>query len=453
MQKKLEQAIKYLAGTLKSLNYYPPGHPTIIQPIERSLEIIKPFLAKRGQLVLAVLDKILVIEQQPLYQTHPAIEGLIQRMEERVIQGFTFKHGITSQELIQLFQLLLEDPRSLEKKGGIEAELRARRISHIVIKKVTLTEEETNRKAKKVYTDARGAILEIMKQSRMGNVPRAKEAIEIVESMSEIILTDKNTLLGLTMIQDHDEYTFNHCVNVGILSLALGDTLGLKGKTLNEVGLAGFLHDIGKTHIPREIINKPGKLSGQEWVVMKRHPLYSSEIVCQMEGMSEITITSVLHHHTRYDLKGYPPLTEGKKQSPGSQIVALADCYDSMTTLRPYQKRFDPKETLEIMMKMVGEHFNPKFFKVFIKTLGIYPIGTLVRLDTNEIALVVRINPNDPNRPTVKILFDPEGREFTKAQEVRLAELDTHTGSPKRSIVATVDSVTQGLIDVSSHFQ
>ncbi|UCD83646.1 MAG: HD-GYP domain-containing protein [Deltaproteobacteria bacterium] len=453
MQKRLEQAIKYLAGTLKSLNYYPPGHPTIIQPVEKSLEVLEPILAKRGQLVLAVLDKTLVIEQQPFYQAHPAIEELVRRMEERVIQGFTFKHGITSQELIQLFQLLLEDPQSLEKKGGIEAELRARRILHIAVKKIALTEEEVEQKAKKVYTDARGVILDIMKQSRMGTVPRAKEAIEIVKSMSEIILTDKNALLGLTMIQDYDEYTFNHCVNVGILSLALGDTVGLKGKGLNDVGLAGFLHDVGKTYVPKDIITKPGKLNGQEWETMKKHPLYSSEIICQMEGMSEETINSVLYHHTRYDLKGYPPLTDGEKQSPGSQIVALADCYDSMTTLRPYQKRFDPKETLEIMTKRVGTHFDPTYFKAFIKTLGFYPIGTLVRLDTNEIALVVRINPGDPNRPVVKIIYDAEGRELKEPREVSLAGRDASTRSYQRSIVTTVDAVTQGLIDISPYFQ
>ncbi len=452
MQKDLEQVIKHLAGTLKSLNYYPSGHPTVVQPIEKSLKILQPFLTAKGQLVLAILNKTLVIDRQPFYQTHPAIEELIQRMENRGIQGFTFNNGITSQELIQFFQLLLEEPQSLEKKGGIEAELRARRISHIATKRLSLVDEKIEEKARRVYSNARGVILEIMKQSRLGNVPRAQEAVGIVQSMSELILADKNALLGLTMIQDHDEYTFNHCVNVGILSLALGDTLKLKGKTLNEVGLAGFLHDVGKTYIPRELVTKPAKLGEQEWEMMKKHSLYSSEIVCRMEGMSEMTITTVLYHHTQYNLKGYPPLTKGKEQPPGSRIVAIADCYDSMTTLRPYQRRFDPKETLEIMMKMVGEHFDPKFFKAFIETLGIYPIGTLVRLDTNEIALVVRINPDDPNRPTVKILYDPEGRELKEPKEVSLRELDAHTGAPQRSIVTTVDSVTQGLIDVSPHF-
>lgn len=451
MQKDLEQVIKHLAGTLKSLNYYPSGHPTVVQPIEKSLKILQPFLTAKGQLVLAILNKTLVIDRQPFYQTHPAIEELIQRMESSGIQGFTFNNGITSQELVQFFQLLLEEPQKLEKKGGIEAELRARKISHIATKRLALVDEKIEEKARRVYSDARGVILDIMKQSRLGNVPRAKEAVEIVRSMSELILADKNALLGLTMIQDHDEYTFNHCVNVGILSLALGDTLKLKGKTLNEVGLAGFLHDVGKTYIPREIVTKPAKLSKQEWEVMKKHSLYSSEIVCRMEGMSEIIITTVLYHHTQYNLKGYPPLTKGKEQPPGSRIVAIADCYDSMTTLRPYQRRFDPKETLEIMMKMVGEHFDPKFYEAFIKTLGIYPIGTLVRLDTNEIALVVRINPDDPNRPTVKILYDPEGRELKEPKEVSLSELDAH-GAPQRSIVTTVDSVTQGLIDVSLHF-
>jgi HD-GYP domain-containing protein (c-di-GMP phosphodiesterase class II) len=451
MQKDLEQVIKHLAGILKSLNYYPSGHPTIVQPIEKSLKILQPFLTAKGQLVLAILNKTLVIDRQPFYQTHPAIEELIQRMEKRGIQGFTFNNGITSQEVIQFFQMLLEEPQNLEKKGGIEAELRARRISHIATKRLTLVDEKIEEKAKRVYSDARGVILEIMKQSRLGNVPRAKEAVEIVQSMSELILADKNALLGLTMIQDHDEYTFNHCVNVGILSLALGDTLKLQGKTLNDVGLAGFLHDVGKTYIPRELVTKPAKLGEQEWEVMKKHSLYSSEIVCRMEGMSEMTITTVLYHHTQYNLKGYPPLTKGKEQPPGSRIVAIADCYDSMTTLRPYQRRFDPKETLDIMMKMVGEHFDPKFFKAFIKTLGIYPIGTLVRLDTNEIALVVRINPDDPNRPTVKILYDPEGRELKDPEEVSLSQLDAQ-GVPQRSIVTTVDSVTQGLIDVSPHF-
>jgi len=263
---------------------------------------------------------------------------------------------------------------------------------------------------------------------------------------------DRSALLGLAMIQDHDEYTFNHSVNVGILSVTLANALNYVGKDLIDIGLGGLLHDIGKTETPKEIILKPSKLTQEEWDIMKLHPVKGYAIVSKMDGISKLTGKIIYEHHLQFNMSGYPSVPENYEPTPLANIVTISDCYDSMTTLRPYQKRFDPKETLLILSKKVNESFNPEYFRTFVRILGIYPIGSIVRLDTNEIAIVTKINLEEPDRPIVKILFNSDGVPLKTPVEVPLNEKD-RTGKIKRNVVSSVDPTTQALVDLNRIFR
>jgi len=451
MKDELSQIITHFTAAMKGMSLYPPGHQAIVKPIEKCIDLLKPFLFQKEQLLLGIVNKVLVFDGVPFQRTNPSIDELIDRLEGRKVEGVILRKGTKSGEIGKLLELLFYDPDELQRKGGAEAFLKRMNVKHIEIRK--LMDTDVFEKARKVYSDARAEVISIMKESRMGKVPKADRAIRLVQEMSEIFLKERSALLGLTMIKDYDEYTFNHCVNVGILSLALGSTLKLKPNAQVAVGLAGFLHDIGKTVTPRDIISKPGILTEEEWEIMKLHPVEGWRIIRLMEGVSEFTATSVYQHHCKFNLQGYPALKDGEKANPGAHIVAIADCYDSMTTLRPYQKRFDPKETLEIMARRSGTDFDPAILNVFVRMLGLYPIGSLVRLDTNEIALVTRLNPEDPNLPAVKILYDPDGNRLPKPVEVSLTEKDPGSDQLKRMIASSVDSLTQGLIEVEGFFK
>lgn len=453
MREEYDEIIKNLTGALKGMNYYSPAHPAVLQQIDKSLQLLRPILFEKNEVLLGVVDSVLVFEGEPFYKSNQSVDEFVDRLTKRDIKGLQIKHGVSQDEINIFLQLLNEDPETLKQKGGIAEVMVKKGIVNILPRELEEREEEDiEMRAKKVYSDARNAVLEIMRDARIGKVPTATKVIRIISDMTDIMFKDKSALLGLAMIQDHDEYTFNHSVNVGILSLTLANALNYVGKDLIDIGLGGLLHDIGKTETPKEIILKPNKLTEEEWEIMKLHPVKGYAIVSKMDGISKLTAKIIYEHHLQYNMSGYPSVPKNYEPTPLANIVTISDCYDSMTTLRPYQRRFDPKEALLILSKKVNEAFNPDYFRTFVKILGIYPIGSIVRLDTNEIAIVTKINLEEPDRPIVKILFNADGIPLKTPVEVPLNERDA-TGRVKRNVVASVDPATQALVDLNRIFK
>jgi HD-GYP domain-containing protein (c-di-GMP phosphodiesterase class II) len=260
--------------------------------------------------------------------------------------------------------------------------------------------------------------------------------------MAAITMQEPLALIGLTLIKDYDDYTFNHCVNVGILTMALGSILGLDSISVRDLGIAGQLHDIGKTMIPKAILNKPGKLSSEEFDEMKRHPELGSKIIREMEGLAPHISSVVLGHHLHYNRSGYPEWASKLPFDNMIDIIAIADTYDAITTLRVYQHPFNPKTALNEMRKLTKTLLDDALFERFVEMMGNYPVGTLVRLDTNEVAIVYRPNPLDENAPLVRILIDGDGNRLHAPREQALVGSD---GSLYAEIVAVVDPLLKSI--------
>ncbi|MBI5894211.1 MAG: HD-GYP domain-containing protein [Deltaproteobacteria bacterium] len=250
------------------------------------------------------------------------------------------------------------------------------------------------------------------------------------------------------MIKSYDEYTFHHCVNVSILSLALAEAVGMPQDVLNGLGVGAILHDIGKIETYEYIIKKPGALSEEEWKEVKKHPANGAEILRKMGGISEISIKVVLEHHLKYNKKGYPDISGIEGQSEPSMCVSISDSYDALTTLRPYHMPYNPGKALETMRSLSGKDFEPHLLDRFVEVLGIYPPGTLVRLNTNEIAIVKAPNTKDPTCPHVRLIFDRLGRRAEGVQEFLLTEADEKGW--RRTVVSVVDPVARN-IDPSAY--
>jgi len=437
-EQKLGEFLKFLVGAIKGMALYPPGHPSVSKPLEASLETLRSMLGFLNKINLALMEGIIILAERPFYDTNVHAQELLKRFEERNISQVDFLQGVTKDELSEFVSILRMDPKKLEEAGGLSRELKNRGVVHI---------RASN--ARQVYNSAINTIEEILKETRMGRIPDSEDAIEVVEEMKEIILEDKGALVGLSLIKSYDDYLFNHSVNVSVLSLSLADEVKVDREHLSDIGVGALLHDIGKVQTPKEITLKPGKLNDEEWNIMKQHPVKSYEIVKKMSGISEIAARIVFEHHVRFDLKGYPQLPEGQQLHPYSQIVSIADTYDAMTTLRPYQKAYAPKEALDMMeSRLVGKTIDPGYFDAFVRLLGIYPVGTLVRLDTNEIAVVTDVSPRNYLLPRVKIVADPTGKRIPEPIEVDLASLDGSTGEAPRTIISTVDPLLSN-IDVS----
>jgi putative nucleotidyltransferase with HDIG domain len=226
--------------------------------------------------------------------------------------------------------------------------------------------------------------------------------------------------LILASLRAHDSYTYDHSINVGLLSIALAKAIGWKGSDLTDFGVAALIHDVGKLYTPLEVLNKPGRFTPQEWVVMKRHPGDGAEILREAGVGNELAPRIALEHHTNPDGTGYPPLPNEELHT-GSKIVKIADCYDAFTTIRPYRSQARPFEVLKMLRKQAGTQFDAELVEVFCEMMGVYPIGSVVKLRSGNIGLVVQTNQELRDRPVVRVLQDERGRKPKKTTLIDLA--------------------------------
>jgi putative nucleotidyltransferase with HDIG domain len=303
-----------------------------------------------------------------------------------------------------------------------------------------------------VYREAVGSAKRILTEARMGKIPSLAEAQATVAGMVDGVLQDQNVMLALTMIKSYDEYLFNHSVNVGVLCIAMAQSLGLDSETIREVGLGALLHDIGKVHWPETLYQKPRGLSDEEWALVQRHPLDGAEIVEKMGSVSPTTLEVVLEHHLRYDRKGYPVVDPDKEPGFFGMIAQMADTYDAITTTRVYQNAAEPSGAVGRMQALAGTVFDPKLVEAFVRMVGIYPVGSLVRLSSGELGLVVKANPADSSRPLVRLLFDRAGHRMANEQELDLTARDPESGQFGRTIIMAVDPATKNF-DVAKYLE
>jgi HD-GYP domain-containing protein (c-di-GMP phosphodiesterase class II) len=269
-------------------------------------------------------------------------------------------------------------------------------------------------------------VLSAVDSQRVVHIRRAKR---LVTSLVDILNIDGSTLLGMTNIKNFDEYTFNHSVNVCVLSLAVGRRLGLKRRQLGELGLSALFHDLGKTSLPQSLLNKTGRLEKVEMEQMMRHPVNGVKQLINIKGLSGVTaklMISVFRHHNNVDGSGYPPLRKDEDLSLCSRIIRIADSYDAMTSRRIYRRDHrNNVEAIEELWSLAGRHYDPAILKVFIRTVGIFPVGSLVQLNSGEIAIVLKNSSHDEHllSPLVKTLTTWENRSHT----ARTIDLSTDT--------------------------
>lgn len=448
---QLEELAKRLSGAAKSLNLYPASHPAFGRLLGRVEEILEALLRDSERADLGVLEGALILEGAPWVGPSDSVKALVDRFAEREIGGVSFLKGVKLEELRALLEVLGSDAQKVKAAGGAEEVLGQRQVQHVVLTSMRPAEEEVPEEgldatqAMVIYNNAVGSAKKILEEARLGKVPSMAEARATAEGLVSGILKGKYALLALTMIKSYDEYLFHHSVHVGMLCIALGQALGLEREVLTELGLGGLLHDLGKVYWPDDLYKKPRELTPEEWRMVQAHPEDGVKVIERMGGASPTAIAVVREHHVRYDKKGYPTLEEGREPSFFGLIGGIADSYDAMTTLRPYQNAFEPSRALARMETLSETVFDPNLLEAFVKLLGIYPVGSLVRLSTGELALVTRPGATDISRPLVRVLFDRSGRRLDEIVELDLMERDPATNLFRRSILMAVDPATKNI--------
>lgn len=280
-------------------------------------------------------------------------------------------------------------------------------------------EEELGR-AQRLYDESHSVIAGLLEDVRLGRSLDSEPARARVRGMAESVVRNPNALLCLTRLKDRDRYTSMHSVDVCVFALAFGRHIGLDRQGLYELGLGALLHDLGKMRVPLEILNKPGPLTGSEFERMRRHPVYSRELLAGMEDIPERAVAAAYSHHERHDGSGYPEGLTGRDIPLFPRIIALCDVYDALTSRRSYNSPVSELAALRTLYEGRGTAFHPRTVDKFIQCVGVYPVGSLVVLSTGEMAVVTSVNQADRTRPVVKLLFDSKQRPYRTSRYLDL---------------------------------
>jgi putative nucleotidyltransferase with HDIG domain len=457
---KAKIVFEQLAAVKRKMLLYPAQHPELLDGLKRLADSLNAILVEVGDITFAMHDDDLFIESELLIRESITYQQFIRECESMDIGAITFRAGIDDKEVESLVDALCTDRQTLENEGGIEGRLRSRGVSHVVISSssaessTTVEEgEEETKAAKEVYNSAVTAVKDIMRSAKVGQSVNVAKVEKLVGSLTDALFTDHLNMLGLTVIKSYDETTFYHSVNTCILCLSLGNNLSLDRDKLGILGAAALLHDIGKVNIPKELTTKPLPLTSEEFEIMKRHPIEGAEILSQMPGMHKLSMVVAYEHHVGYDLSGYPKLTNKDRPHLFSRIVQVADSYEAGTSIRPFKGSKLPDQVLAEMIRQSGRAFDPVIMKSFVHTLSIYPVGSVVLLDTGEIAVVFESNSEDLARPMVKIAVDEDGKSLDpgSTEVVALSDTDKKDGPYTRSIIRVIDPWELG-IDVVQFF-
>ena len=286
--------------------------------------------------------------------------------------------------------------------------------------------EEELVRATLVCRQAKRAVILMFNQVRLGKALEVNHLQELVEDISASIARHPNALISLARLKNADDYTYMHSVAVCALMMALGRQIGLSGAQLHTAGLAGLLHDVGKAHIPVAILNKPGKLTEAEFEVMRSHPIEGHRILLRGGMQNAEVLDACLHHHEKNDGNGYPENLHRDAISLIAKMAAICDVYDAITSERPYKRGWDPAKSLHRMAEWSYAQFDLPLFQAFVKTLGIYPIGSLVRLHSGHLGVVVEQSASALLQPHVKVFF-------CVARDQRITPKIIHLSSPECS--------------------
>jgi putative nucleotidyltransferase with HDIG domain len=303
-------------------------------------------------------------------------------------------------------------------------------------------------RARKLYEDSRAGMRALFSEARLGRAIDPRMAASLVEDIAASLQRNPWALISVARLKTSDEYTYMHSVAVCALMIALGRQLGLADEEVREAGTAGLLHDLGKARIPPDILNKPGKLSEREFAVMKAHPRHGWDMLRQVRGMGEAALDVCLHHHEKMDGSGYPDGLAGEAISLVARMGAVCDVYDAVTSNRPYKKGWDPAESLRNMARWTGSHLDPRIFAAFVKSVGIYPVGSLVRLESGLMGVVVDQGESSLLTPRVRAFFSAKTRAYLQPSLVDLAR----PGCQDR-IAGPENPADWGITDAESYWQ
>ena len=461
---------------VQAVRIHRDNNQLVIQSAEYFIQAVNRFDGDESHLTIQIISGRFYLQQEKvLYRRETAnlINNALVYFEKRGLHGLSLSIAIQREDLreVLIFAHLMNKAASRnDPSGWLEAQISDKGLDWVEIisepdpdsihnlegtDSLTISmdadqENKVIKTAEVAYAGSIASLKEVIGKVTDNRPAGIRQTVRIVQKTVDLVIEKRSILLKLSTLRDHDDYTYTHSVNVSILAICLGQHIGLTKNALETLGICGLFHDLGKVDVPLKILNKQGHLTDNEFKVIQKHSLNSVRHISKLRAPRELKSKIMLapfEHHLKYDLSGYPRSWRSEPLSLFGRILTIVDVFDAITSHRIYRtEAISPDQALSMMSESAGKDFDPILLKAFINMLGVYPVGTLVELNTGEIGLVSE-NPeqSDGMHPLVTILLPADGQGYTRGETVDLAERETSDGRYKRNILKTYNPALFGV--------
>ncbi len=439
-----DDLVRRLGATVRAAELYAPTHPLVQRTAAGLHTALTNTLVDVPTVIVGFLEDDMVVNDFRLPRGSASLAGLLRDMRERQIEKITFARGVEVTDI----RALMDEFADRTSRTAVGDRLTARGIRRVAVGKVVAEEDDDHEvglaAAKEAYSNAVTSAQNIWSAAKAGNQPDPSEAKGIIDSLARLVYQDRTSLLALTALKRHDDYTFTHMVNVAALSMAMARSLELEGPMLREFGYAALMHDIGKVHTPLEILNKPDKLTTEEFTVMKLHVVDGAHLLRRTPETPALAPVVAFEHHLKQDLSGYPENIGSRKLNLCTMVVSVVDVFDALRSNRAYRAGMATDRIRHIMGQQDGTSFSRPLLRRFVNLMGLYPVGTLIRLNTEEVGVVTQTHPEDPFRPQVKLILDAKGDKYETPLLTNTWDRDDR-GKFSRDVVEAVEGADLGI--------
>jgi putative nucleotidyltransferase with HDIG domain len=418
-----EDLLRRMASGVRNSTLYAADHPLVARNMAGLVTVLTTLHQQQASIAVGIVGNDLVVADTPMHKVSSTMTELIRKFKDNKVERIAFERGVTQDELTTLLGSLA---RLGSRSGDAEKDLST---AHIRVGRLKSDEDKKQdgiqsdiAAIRQMYAGAVQTAEVVYQSAETEGVPDAPAALQTVDGLADAVTQNRTALMALTAMRNYDNYTFTHMVNVSILAMAQARALGIDGRLLREFGMSALMHDIGKVRTPKEILNKPDKLTDEEFVIMRRHVVDGAEILRRTPEMPILAPIVAFEHHLRLDGSGYPRTVKRDSMNLGSMLCAISDVYDAMRSQRSYQQAYPTDRIVAVLKKNDGAQLDQHLVRRFVQILGIYPPGNLVKLSTGEVAVVLHVHAPDPHRPRVRVLFASDGSRLDLPFERNLWE-------------------------------
>jgi putative nucleotidyltransferase with HDIG domain len=433
-----DELLRRFAAGVRAAQLYAADHPLLARNVEGLVGALNALHQHAPSVPVGIVGNEFVVSDTPMAKTSAGMAELIRRLRDQKIERIAFERGVTIAEAASFIHAVA----ALGAKGdGAERTLQS---PHIRVGRLTAEDKRSGgvvsdmAAIRQLYSNAVEAAEVAWESAASEGMPDAPAALQTVEGLADAVTQNRTALMALTAMRNYDNYTFTHMVNVSILTMGQARALGIEGRLLREFGLSALMHDIGKVRTPKEILNKPDKLTDDEFTIMRKHTVDGAEILRRTPEMPILAPVVAFEHHLRMDGSGYPFGVKRETLNVATMLCSISDVYDAMRSQRAYQQAFPTERILAVLKRNDGTQFDQHLVRRFVQLIGIYPPGNMVKLSSGEVAVVLKVHAPDPYRPRVRVLFDPSGVRLDFPIERDLFEALPHLPAPP-TVLAPVD--------------